>query len=563
MAPETITNQYPASHAALRADRNRFVAWSFCWGELLFELRRDYSIVRAAGPTATLLGRESADLSGSYLLDLVPATDRAFAKRLMDLSLRLKRIHAVPMAFTSASGGPVPFIISGYQLDDLQGHIFLALRRGGAQAAESKSPPRRATDSGLLDGDTLASAVSRRGDDGRLEPGQQMTVLQAGDYGDLQSRLDNEAEHALQRRIGALLRASSVDGELAARLTPDRYGVIHDATVDMSELRDALSDVCRNADPLGQGVNIASHSVEIPHDGTQSADIAKGLVYAINRFRTSSGNDFCLQGLTSNLSSLAGEAMSAVSTFRQWLVNEEFSVVFHPIVSVRTGAIHHYEALARFPAGGDKSPFDTILFAEETGLIVDFDLAMARRVIAWLNGFPRNGSISVAVNVSGASVGVPAYVQQLTTLLNQNTWSRGRLLFEITESARVSQVTDAVKTIQALRALGHPVCLDDFGAGSASFQYLSQLEVDIVKFDGTALRNARSSPKGRAFLKALVGLCHEIGVETVAEVIETNADLQFVRDCGVDFGQGYLFGEPACDIETFRTTIPRHVFAAA
>ena len=102
-----------------------------------------------------------------------------------------------------------------------------------------------------------------------------------------------------------------------------------------------------------------------------------------------------------------------------------------------------------------------------------------------------------------------------------------------------------------LRDEGYEVCLDDFGAGAASFRYLASLEVDVVKLDGSAVKNALIARKGKAFLSALARLCKDIDVETIAEFIDDDDTLKFVSDCGVNYAQGFLFGEPSTDIEIF------------
>ncbi|NQV55146.1 MAG: EAL domain-containing protein [Rhodospirillales bacterium] len=106
----------------------------------------------------------------------------------------------------------------------------------------------------------------------------------------------------------------------------------------------------------------------------------------------------------------------------------------------------------------------------------------------------------------------------------------------------------ANRFFQTLRKDGYKVCLDDFGAGAASFQYLATLEVDVVKLDGSAIKNALVANQGRAFLTALVRMCQDIGVETVAEMIDDQEILDFVRSCGVDYVQGFFFGKPSKEI---------------
>ena len=102
--------------------------------------------------------------------------------------------------------------------------------------------------------------------------------------------------------------------------------------------------------------------------------------------------------------------------------------------------------------------------------------------------------------------------------------------------------------IQALRQAGHKVCLDDFGAGAAAFQYLKSLEVDLVKIDGAYVRNALKDEQAQAFLKSIASLCTDLGIDTIGEMIENPSTANFLIAHGVRFGQGYRFGKPSPDL---------------
>ena len=188
-------------------------------------------------------------------------------------------------------------------------------------------------------------------------------------------------------------------------------------------------------------------------------------------------------------------------------------------------------------------------YAEEAGLIPEFDMAMATKVVALLANIPDR--YQAAINISGFSVGNEEYVDSLKALLAKNQWAGERVIFEITESARMADLKAANEFIQILRKDGYEVCLDDFGAGAASFQYLATLDVDVVKFDGSVIQDAQKVTKGRAFLKALTRFCRELGVETIGEMVDSPEGLEFVRECGVQYVQGFLFGEPNTNILSF------------
>jgi EAL domain-containing protein (putative c-di-GMP-specific phosphodiesterase class I) len=226
--------------------------------------------------------------------------------------------------------------------------------------------------------------------------------------------------------------------------------------------------------------------------------------------------------------------------FKEVLQSGRFELVYQPVVDLKTRELHHYEALARFEGGG--GPQATIRLAEELGLIVDFDLAIVRGVAAALRGAPPE--VSIAANVSGFSLQQAGFVDQVLETTALMPKFRPRLLIEITESHRIIDLEAANEAIQGLREAGHTVCLDDFGAGSASLDYLRRLETDVVKFDGRFVQRLVDNKRDATIVRRTAELCRELGVQTVAEMIETEEVARLVAELGVALGQGWLFGKP-------------------
>ena len=117
-------------------------------------------------------------------------------------------------------------------------------------------------------------------------------------------------------------------------------------------------------------------------------------------------------------------------------------------------------------------------------------------------------------------------------------------MVELTESAEIEDEDSAASTLRALRARGVPVCIDDFGAGAAAFRYLKSFPTDYVKVDGTFVQAALTSERDRSFVAAMVDLSLAVGAKVVAERIETEEEAEVMRNLGVHFGQGWLFGRP-------------------
>jgi len=168
--------------------------------------------------------------------------------------------------------------------------------------------------------------------------------------------------------------------------------------------------------------------------------------------------------------------------------------------------------------------------------------------------------MSIAVNISGQSVASEWYVNALHNLMTENVWAKGKMVFEITESAKMEDLESANNFIQRLRKDGYPVCLDDFGAGAASFGYLMRLEVDVVKIDGPVVKDAQKARRGKALFESMATLCKNLGIETIAEMVDDQQGLDFGRKCGIDYAQGYLFGKPNANTKSFNMAKHIHLF---
>jgi EAL domain-containing protein (putative c-di-GMP-specific phosphodiesterase class I) len=241
------------------------------------------------------------------------------------------------------------------------------------------------------------------------------------------------------------------------------------------------------------------------------------------------------------------------------LASSAFSIVYQPVVALRDGGLSHFEALARFGPG--VGPAETIELAEQLGLIPEFDLAVSRSVIGVLAKAPK--STRIAVNLSAVSIMDSGFIEQLLRATRKAPGLGRRLIFEITETATLTDLDQANRNLERLRAAGHLVCIDDFGAGASSFAYLSALDVDVVKIDGRYIRNLEVHGRDAVMLKHMVALCRELRVETVAEMIETAESADMARALGFELGQGWFFGEPVPADETLRLLADHGLVAKA
>lgn len=553
--------QAAANGEQMKSERARFVALAFCWADIVLEIDADEKVVYAGGAIRPLLARSQQDVVGGEVKDLVAPADLGLFRSLMGVARRQGRIENQFVRLRREKGNTTPFAVSGYQMPEMDGHYFFALRMGTRAEKLTAAGAKLKKDeaSGLYDADSFAELMGQQVRGGTLPPDSKMTLISVAGLTDLTGKLGESKGEDLLNSVSAALRANSVDGDAASRIDNDKFGLVHGAELDIADLESQIARFAREMDPAGEGIAVESATVAVDATVTSGEDLANGLIYSINKFKHARGGSFDLKSLSTSLSGLVSEAAASVAGFKRVVSGREFGVAFHPILDTRTGEIHHYEALVRFDSQEKgQSPYEHIVFAEETGLISEFDLAMAEKCIQWLAGQPKK--YKIAVNISGNSVGNMGYITGLQNLLRGNTWLHERIMFEITESARMDDLSAANAFIQGLRTDGYEVCLDDFGAGAANFQYLSTLEVDVVKIDGPAVKNAEAARKGRAFLRALCNLCRELRVDTIAEMVDTEDTLKFVRDCGVNHVQGYLFGKPSTNIKVFEETLSNRNF---
>jgi len=170
-------------------------------------------------------------------------------------------------------------------------------------------------------------------------------------------------------------------------------------------------------------------------------------------------------------------------------------------------------------------------------------MAMIETVIARLKE-KEASALKLAVNMSGRSLMSPQFHDALMRVLKERAAPAGRLIFEVTESAALTDLDLADRHIQALRGAGYSVCLDDFGSGAASFPYLKMLTVDSVKIDGQYVRELTKSSREGEMIRHLVNMCRSLDVHTTAEMIEDLAVAEQLKELGVDYGQGFYFGRP-------------------
>ncbi|WP_016951471.1 bifunctional diguanylate cyclase/phosphodiesterase [Anabaena sp. PCC 7108] len=250
---------------------------------------------------------------------------------------------------------------------------------------------------------------------------------------------------------------------------------------------------------------------------------------------------------------LSGEELAQLRLERDMklaIAQDEFKLCYQPIVCIKNGQILGFEALIRWqhPTLGLISPDKFIPLAEKSGLIIEIDAwvlqAACRQLRNWQRQFPNYfDSLTVSVNLSSQQLALPNLVAQVKHILQDAGLQSQNLVLEITETAMVENAVTAKQTLENLRKLGVRIYIDDFGTGYSSLSRLYELPLDVLKIDRSFVQKLDLST-GKHVVRAIINLAHDLGIEVIAEGVETVEQILKLQLLGCTKGQGYFFAKP-------------------
>jgi len=520
----------------------RFLAFAFAFADVLIEVDGKGDIALAMGAGRALFGVEDAALVGRPFLDLFDPLDRGMVEvAVRDFWPGARRGPVLARAAFRTSGRPSrKLLLYACRLPGQKSAFSCTLSLAGASAIARMGDARVDPENGLLDEHSFVDAAGGAVKAARAA-GEEvgMSLIDIPELSALTKR-DPTMGERLIRRVGDLLRASSLDGSAAGRIAESRFGVVtRVGGDDMARCVEGIKNESRGA---GVDVDVSVTSVRLTAGKLSDDDTIKAVRFAVNRFATLPKGEamgpHTVDGLFERMMENTRDRMAS---FVRVIRDNEFALTYQPIVEIATAKLHHFEVLTRFGDGG--SPFDTIKFAEEIDLIARFDIAVVSRSISEINR-RLDSCPGLAVNLSGRSVTDPVFTRALLDIVSKHPALAGRLGFEITESSELKDLFSAAAFVRELRGRGFSVHLDDFGAGAAGFSYIQSLDVDGVKIDGEYIGRLTESRKDHTILVGMVRMCRELGLETVAERVETRDTAIRVHEIGIRYGQGWYYGRP-------------------
>jgi diguanylate cyclase (GGDEF)-like protein len=344
------------------------------------------------------------------------------------------------------------------------------------------------------------------------------------------------------------LRNSCRDGDLVARLGGDEFAILTGA---LEHPRDAAALAERIVRTMAEPFDGSDHNVLIgasvgiavaPGDGLNGESLLRNADLALYRAKRDGRGayHFFEPGMDAALQ----ERRALELGLRQALALDQLRLVFQPLFNLRERRICALEALLRWdhPERGTIAPADFIPIAEDSGLIVAIGEWVLRRACAVAVTWP--GDVHLAVNLSTVQFRNPGLVDQVKAALDDSGLQAGRLEIEVTESLLLLDGDSTLGTLYRLSQLGVTISMDDFGTGYSSLSYLRSFPFDKIKIDQSFIRDLAGKEDSRAIVNAVIGLGRSLGMSTTAEGVETEAQLDAVREQGCTEVQGFLFSPP-------------------
>ena len=347
--------------------------------------------------------------------------------------------------------------------------------------------------------------------------------------------------------VAALLKDCVRSQDLPARLGGDEFAVLFQ-DIDLSEATAIAERIRRRMEslhfshstrPFGIVASIGLAMIDGTAPEKDVMAFADSACYSAKiqggaRVEVYDDNDSSM----ANLRLMAPRAVEIKEAVR----TGAFKILFQPIVDVQTTEPVHYEVLLRL--ANDQTlipPGAFISTAERFRIMPEIDRHVINMALPFL---VKNRSLRLAINLSGQSFGDQTLPDFIDSAFKDVGVEPGRVTFEITETALISNMPTAREAMRHLRTAGFGFALDDFGAGFSSFSYLKDFIADYLKIDGKFVREAETDPSNWIFVELMNDVAHRLKIKSIAESVEQAPTLEKLRNIGVDFAQGYLFGRP-------------------
>ena len=399
--------------------------------------------------------------------------------------------------------------------------------------------------------DTYVSFSARYGGRGAV------MVIDIDGLKEINDRLGHQAGDRMIRRVSDILRERVRATDLVARLSGDEFAVLmpQTDTTGALQLGEDLRVQVAEGFPLNSEIGRPTISVGIAMfggpRGAGSEAVLLAADQAMYRAKEEGRNRIMLFHATGEGEGSARTVQTTSARIRDALTQDRLRLATQPIRSLASGGIERYELFLRMTGeDGELLPAASFIeAAERSGMVQELDRWVVARALELIAERERAGSpVSLHMNLSGASLTDLSVLEFIERRLDEGEADPARCTFEITQTARVEDYDTAGAFADRLCEFGCEVAIDDYGAGFGPFAYLKKVPFDVIKIDGTFIREMSRNDADQLVVEAIVRIARGLGKRTIAEFVEDEDTTKLLREFGVDMAQGFHLGRPV-DVE--------------
>ena len=357
----------------------------------------------------------------------------------------------------------------------------------------------------------------------------------------------------LLQQVSTRLKGCLREGDTLARFGGDEFTLmlpkISNQKDDVTKVAEKIIHILKEPFFIDHNELYVSASIGIslyPQDGSNMDTLIKNADIAMYHVKGQGKNGY--QFFSNDMDTPYFKNLSLDTGIHNALELEEFTLLYQPQINVKSGEIIGVEALLRWnhPKQGHISPNEFIPFAEETGLIIEIDNWVLNNAISKASQWIKSGlsKIRMAINISARHLAEDNFVEKITQALNKFDVPGQCIEIEITENAIMDDMDGVINKLKQLRALDISIAIDDFGTGYSSLTYLHKLPIHTLKIDRTFLQDDRFSNDDYTIVNTIVAMAKGLKLNVIAEGIETQRQLDYLREIGCNEAQGFLIGKP-------------------
>jgi diguanylate cyclase (GGDEF)-like protein len=386
----------------------------------------------------------------------------------------------------------------------------------------------------------------------RAGSGVATLILDMDRFKEINDMLGHEIGDKLLIEAARRIRACVRDQDTVARLGGDEFAVILEG---VSEAKEILPVIERIIDSLREVTTIEGHAVNsstsigiamYPENGNDLSELLRAADLAMYQAKSSGRGRY--QFFADAMQEEAQSRHALEWALRRAVERSEFELVYQPQLCLRTGTVIGVEALLRWmnPTRGLLTPYHFIAGLEEFGLINQVGEWVLKTACEQISKWRAMhfAPMRIAVNVSAQQFEDPMLIDKIRSALEETKLPPELLELELTESCLMSDPAQASALLREIRDVGVRIAIDDFGTGYSSLTYLHEFPLNALKIDKIFVQSVESNDRGGPISKMIIGLGQNLGLEVIAEGVETEAQLQYMREHGCDVAQGYLYARP-------------------